>query len=53
MTDTNEIEIIIDEILNENNDKVSEYKSGKTKLLRFFCWSSNESLVRVKLIQKY
>ena len=36
VTDKNEIEIIIDQILESNKDKVSEYKSGKTKLLGFF-----------------
>ena len=36
LTDTNEIEGIIDEILNSNKDKVSDYKSGKVKLLGFF-----------------
>jgi aspartyl-tRNA(Asn)/glutamyl-tRNA(Gln) amidotransferase subunit B len=36
VSDTNQIESIIDEILNLNKDKVLEYKSGKTKLLGFF-----------------
>ena len=36
VSDTNEIEIIIDEIININKEKVSDYKSGKTKLLGFF-----------------
>ena len=36
VSDTKEIEGIIDKILNINPDKVSEYKLGKTKLLGFF-----------------
>ena len=36
ISDTKEIENIIDEILNSNKDKVSDYKLGKTKLLGFF-----------------
>ena len=36
VSDTKEIEAIINEILNKNKDKVSNYKSGKTKLLGFF-----------------
>lgn len=36
LTDTNEIEILIDQVLNENQDKVKSYKLGKTKLLGFF-----------------
>ena len=36
VSDTKEIEGIIDKILNINSDKVSEYKLGKTKLLGFF-----------------
>ena len=36
VTDTNEIEKIIDLILESNKDKVEEYKKGKTKLLGFF-----------------
>ena len=36
ITNSDEIEKIIDLILNENNDKVSEYKSGKEKLFGFF-----------------
>ncbi len=36
VSDTKEIELIIEEILNNNKDKVSDYKSGKTKLLGFF-----------------
>ena len=36
VTDINEIEIIIDQILNENMDKVVDYNSGKTKLIGFF-----------------
>ena len=36
VSDTKEIENIIDEILNSHKDKVSDYKLGKTKLLGFF-----------------
>ena len=36
VTNINEIELIINEILEENKDKVADYKSGKTKLLAFF-----------------
>ena len=36
VSDTDEIESIINEILQLNKDKVSDYKSGKTKLLGFF-----------------
>ena len=30
------LEIIIEKILNDNQDKVKDYKEGKTKLLGFF-----------------
>ena len=36
VTDTKEIEIIIEKVLNENQDKVDDFKKGKTKLLGFF-----------------
>ncbi|BCD68206.1 Asp-tRNA(Asn)/Glu-tRNA(Gln) amidotransferase subunit GatB [Nitratiruptor sp. YY09-18] len=36
ITDIGAIEIIIDEILSNNEDKVAEYKSGKEKLFGFF-----------------
>ena len=36
MTDSSEIEKIIQSVLDENNEMVSQYKSGKTKLLVFF-----------------
>ncbi len=36
VTDTAEIEKIINQIINDNINKVNEYKSGKTKLLGFF-----------------
>ena len=36
VTNINEIELIINEILEDNKDKVKDYKSGKTKLLGFF-----------------
>ncbi|OHD14077.1 MAG: aspartyl/glutamyl-tRNA amidotransferase subunit B [Spirochaetes bacterium GWD1_27_9] len=36
ITDTKEIENLIDSILNANQDKVAEYKSGKVKLFGFF-----------------
>ena len=36
MTDSSEIEKIIQSVLDENNEMVSQYKSGKTKLLGFF-----------------
>jgi aspartyl-tRNA(Asn)/glutamyl-tRNA(Gln) amidotransferase subunit B len=35
-SDPKELEALIDKILNENKDKVSEYKSGKDKLFGFF-----------------
>lgn len=36
MTDTSEIEKIIQLVLNDNKEMVAQYKSGKTKLLGFF-----------------
>ena len=42
VSDTKEIEIIIDQILKKNNDEVVDYKKGKKKLLGFFCWASYE-----------
>ena len=36
LTDTKEIEILIDKILSENIAEVKSYQSGKTKLLGFF-----------------
>jgi len=36
MTDTSEIEKIIESVLDDNREMVSQYKSGKTKLLGFF-----------------
>ena len=36
ITDTTEIETLIDKILNNNKDKVDEYKSGKEKLFSYF-----------------
>jgi len=36
VTDTKEIEVIIEKILNDNQDKVKDFKEGKTKLLGFF-----------------
>jgi aspartyl-tRNA(Asn)/glutamyl-tRNA(Gln) amidotransferase subunit B len=36
VTNINEIELIINEILEANKDKVGDYKSGKTKLLGYF-----------------
>jgi len=36
VTNTAEIEIIIDQVLQENPDKVAEYKSGKDRLFPFF-----------------
>ncbi len=36
VTDAKEIEIIIEKILNDNQDKVKDYKKGKTKLLSLF-----------------
>ena len=44
VSDTKEIEFIIDQILDANKDKVSEYKSGKTKLLGFFVGQSMKTL---------
>lgn len=36
VTDTGAIETIIDEVLSQNQDKVTEYRSGKDKLFGFF-----------------
>lgn len=36
VTDTSAIEKIIDDVINENPDKVAEYRSGKDKLLGWF-----------------
>ena len=36
LSDTSEIEKIIDLIIEENNDKIKEFKNGKTKLFGFF-----------------
>lgn len=36
ITDKNQIEKVIDEIIDNNQDKVQEYKSGKTRLYGFF-----------------
>ena len=36
VTNVKEIELIIDQILKLNYDKVKDYKGGKTKLLGFF-----------------
>ena len=36
ITNTDEIENIIDKVLNNNKDKVEEYKSGKEKLFGYF-----------------
>ena len=36
VTNVKEIELIIDQILKLNHDKVNDYKAGKTKLLGFF-----------------
>ena len=36
ITDTSAIEVIIDEVVAANTDKVDEYKSGKEKLFGFF-----------------
>ena len=36
ITDTHEIESLIDKVLNNNKDKVDEYKSGKEKLFGYF-----------------
>jgi len=36
ITDTSEIESLIDKVLNSNKDKVDEYKSGKEKLFGYF-----------------
>jgi len=38
--DPKELEILIDRILDENKDKVAEYKSGKDKLFGFFVGQS-------------
>ena len=36
VTDTSEIENIVDEVLNENQKMVEQYLSGKDKLLGYF-----------------
>ncbi|MGB3401781.1 MAG: Asp-tRNA(Asn)/Glu-tRNA(Gln) amidotransferase subunit GatB [Microcoleaceae cyanobacterium] len=36
ISDTNELEAIIDQVLTENADKVEQYRNGKTKLQGFF-----------------
>ncbi|MCK5555896.1 MAG: Asp-tRNA(Asn)/Glu-tRNA(Gln) amidotransferase subunit GatB [Alphaproteobacteria bacterium] len=36
VTDTGAIEKVVDEVLKENSDKITEYKSGKDKLFGFF-----------------
>ena len=36
LTDSHEIEALIDQIIQNNKDKVDDYKLGKTKLLGFF-----------------
>ena len=36
ITNIDEIEAIIDKVLNNNKDKVEEYKSGKEKLFGYF-----------------
>ena len=40
VTDTSEIEIIVDEVLKENQKMVDQYLSGKDKLLGFFVGQS-------------
>ena len=40
VTDTSEIENIVDEVLNENQKMVEQYLSGKDKLLGFFVGQS-------------
>ena len=39
-SDPKELEVLIDRILDENKDKVAEYKSGKDKLFGFFVGQS-------------
>jgi aspartyl-tRNA(Asn)/glutamyl-tRNA(Gln) amidotransferase subunit B len=39
-SDPKELEVLIDRILDENKDKVAEYKSGKNKLFGFFVGQS-------------
>ena len=36
VSDTGEIEVVVDRILAERADMVAEYRAGKTKLLGFF-----------------
>ncbi len=36
ITDTGEIEKLIDKVLNNNKEKVDEFKSGKEKLFGYF-----------------
>ena len=39
-SDPRELEKLIDKVINENQDKVKEYKSGKEKLFGFFVGQS-------------
>ena len=64
MTDTSEIEKIILSVLDDNKKMVSQYKSGKTKLLGFFVGQSMKKsngkanpkilnqILKIKLSQK-
>ena len=61
VSDSHEIENIIDQILNQNKDKVSDYKAGKVKLLGFFVGQAmklsngkaNPKLLNALLLKNY
>ena len=42
ISDVDELNKIVDNIIKNNYKSVEEYQSGKDKLLRFLCWSSYE-----------
>ena len=46
VTDSSEIESLVDKILEDNPNQLSQFRSGKEKLFGFFCWSSNEGFRR-------
>ena len=46
VSDKSEIEALIKSVLQKNEEMVNDYKKGKDKLIRIFCWSSNERIKR-------
>ena len=42
ITDTSEIENVIDRILSANPKQIEEFLSGKDKVIGFFCGTDNE-----------